>query len=148
MKNITIVIMLFMSLVTGGTALAQTPTDVFANCLIDTLNGKERKNLAKWIFFAIAAHPEISSYSSAKPKDVKDSDKYVGGLITRLLTVDCPNELKTAYKANPQAVEQGFQLVGKVAMQELMTNQNVMKAITNYGMYADQDKIGKILSDK
>jgi len=145
MKSIIKVIILSMCLVSVGTVSAQTPTDIFANCLVDTLNGKERKSLAKWIFFAIAAHPEINSYSSAKTNDIKKSDEYVGSLITRLLTVDCPNELKSAYKSNPQAVEKGFELVGKVAMQELMTNQNVMTALTNYGRYADQEKIGKLL---
>jgi hypothetical protein len=45
-------------------------------------------------------------------------------------------------------MQQGFELVGRVAMQELMTNQNVTKAITNYIKYVDTDKLNKILSEK
>lgn len=148
MKNHINVIALSIGLIIGTPAFAASPTDTFANCLVDTLNGKERKNLAKWIFFAIAAHPEIKSYSKASLKDINNSDKYVGKLITKLLTVDCPNELKNATKSNPRAIEQGFGLVGKVAMQELMTNQNVTKAISNYIQYADQEKINQVLSKK
>ena len=148
MKNIIKVLVLFMGLVIGAPALAETPTNVFARCMVDTLNGKERKNLAKWIFFSIAAHPEIKSYSSATQKDVESSDKFVGKLITRLLADDCPNELKKANKSDPRAVEKGFELVGKVAMQELMTNQNVMKTLVNYARYADQERISKVLSEK
>lgn len=148
MKNIIKGMVLSLGLIIGAPTLANSPTEVFASCLVDTLNGKERKSLAKWIFFAIAAHPEIKSYSKASPKDIQESDKYVGKLITKLLTVDCPNELKKANKSNPLAAQQGFELVGKVAMQELMTNQDVTKAITNYIKYADKEKLHSILSDK
>ena len=127
---------------------AQSATAVFANCLVDNLNGKERKDLAKWIFFAMAAHPEIHQYLKASSKTVEASDKYVGKLITRLLTKNCPTELRRAHQADPRAIRAGFQLVGQVAMQELMTNQNVMKAITNYGKYTDEAKIDAILKDK
>lgn len=148
MKKYITGLLLATALLSSGAAMSKSPTEVFANCLVDTLDGKERKSLAKWVFFAIAAHPEINSYSRASSDDIKDMDKYVGNLITRLLTEDCPEQLKTAYKTNPQALEQGFQLVGRVAMQELMADQNVMKALTNYGVYADQEKIGKVLGGK
>ncbi|MCW9031589.1 MAG: hypothetical protein OQK58_08900 [Gammaproteobacteria bacterium] len=148
MKNYIKIITLSIGLIIGTPALAASPTDVFSNCLVDALNGKERKNLAKWIFFAIAAHPDITSYSKASTKDINDSDKYVGKLITKLLTADCSNELNNARKSNPRAIEQGFGLVGKVAMQELMTNQNVTKAISNYIKYADQEKINQVLLKK
>jgi hypothetical protein len=148
MNKITKVIALALGLIIGAPVLAVSPTDEFANCLVDTLNGKERRNLAKWIFFAIAAHPQIKTYSSASPEDIEESDKYVGELITKLLTVDCPTELRTAFKSNPLAAQQGFELVGKVAMQELLTNQDVMKAISNYVKYADQEEINKVLSQK
>jgi hypothetical protein len=105
--------------------------------MVDTLNGKERTNLAKWIFFSIAAHPEIKSHSGVGQKERKESDEYVGKLITRLLTSDCPNELKRANKSDPVALQKAFELVGKVAMQELMTNQDVMKAVSNYARYGE-----------
>ena len=148
MKNIVTIIMLSLGLTIGTPVFASSPGNEFASCLADALNGKERRNLAKWIFFAMAAHPEIKTYSSASQIDTKETDKYVGELITRLLIVDCPNELKKASKSNPLAMQQGFELVGRVAMQELMTNQNVTKAITNYIKYVDTDKLNKILSEK
>jgi len=61
------------------------------------------------------------------------------------MTENCPDELQAANRADPQAIERSFELVGQVAMQELMGNQDVMTAITNYAKYADQEKINKIL---
>jgi len=148
MKNFVKTSLLLLGAFISMPASASSPTEVFATCLVDTLNGKERKVLAKWIFFSIAAHPEIKSYSNASTADIEASDKYIGKLITRLLTVDCPNEMKAAHKTNPLAVQQGFELVGKVAMQELLTHQSVTSAISNYVKYADQTKLEKLLSEK
>ncbi|GAB1266704.1 hypothetical protein [Aurantivibrio infirmus] len=143
MKNILRVFVISLAVLVNPVAFS----DDLGSCLVDHLDGKERKNLAKWIFFAIAAHPEINKYSSATSADVTESDRFVGSLVTRLMTEDCPKELQTANRANPRAIEQAFELVGQVAMQELMTNQNVTTTITNYVKYADQDKITKLLTE-
>lgn len=148
MKKIIYGTVLVMTFAAVYPVMADQPTRNLGSCMVDALNGKERKQLAKWIFFAIAAHPEIKSYSSATSKDVNVSDKTVGALITRLLTSDCPAELKVAYKADPAAVQKAFELVGQVAMQELLANQNVTSAITNYAQYTDLDKINSLLSEK
>lgn len=125
---------------------ANTPTVQLGTCLVDSLNGKERKNLAKWIYFAIGSHPEIEQFMNVTGETVKESDQYVGKLITRILTVDCPTELSAAHKSDPLAIQKAFELVGQVAMQELMTNEQTMKALTNYSVYADQEKISAVLS--
>jgi len=147
MKKIIKIITITLGLVIAAPAQASSPTNALSSCLVDTLNGKERKSLAKWIFFSIAAHPEINTYSSASIKDINKSDQYVGKLITRILTIDCPKELKTANNADPLAIQKAFEVVGQVAMQELMANENVMKTITNYAKYTDQDKINRVLSN-
>jgi len=146
MKDRIVIFALIMCLSMVAPVLADSPTNVLGTCLVDHLNGIERKNLAKWIFFSIASHPELKSYSKASANDVTKSDQNIGKLITRLLTEDCPSELRTANSADPQALENAFSLVGRVAMQELMTNQEVTKAISNYTEYADMEKINKILS--
>lgn len=117
---------------------AANATQKLGNCLIDQLNGKERKTLARWVFFSMGAHPEISEFLSVSSVERNKTDKYVGELITRLLVKDCPTETVKAVKENPRAVEQSFQLVGEVAMQELMNNEQTMKAISNYVQYTDQ----------
>ena len=149
MKNLFTTITVVAGLMASPMVFANTPeTQKLGTCLVDTLNGKERKHLAKWIFFSIGAHPEIKQFSSATPENIEKSDKYVGNLITKILTVDCPNELKSAFKSNPLAVQQAFELVGKVAMQELMSNQDTLKALTNYSKYAEIEKINQIMTEQ
>ena len=138
-------------IVAGMVALSsmsvQANTAEFGRCLVDALNGKERKTLARWIYFAMAAHPEIEQFSNISQSDKNATDRFVGGLITRLLTENCATEFKVAQKSDPQAVEKAFELVGQVAMQELMNNDSVMTAITSYAQYADMEKIGSMMRD-
>ena len=135
------------SLLLGSNVLAASPVDNFATCLVDNLNGKERKALPKWLFFAMASHPEIKAFSKISTQDTEASDQNVAALVTRLLTENCPAELKVAHKANPQAIEKGFELVGQVAMQELMSNGDVNSTIMGYSKYIDENKLASILVD-
>ena len=146
MNNFSKAMIACLALTFTVSALANTPSDKLGTCMVDTLNGKERKSLAKWIFLAISTHPEIKAYSKATADDINNSDKYVGKLITRMLTVDCPAELALANKSDPLAINKAFELVGRVAMQELMSNEETMQGLTNYAKYADQEKINAILS--
>ncbi|MES1196175.1 MAG: hypothetical protein ABUL58_04435 [Steroidobacter sp.] len=129
-------------------AFADSAADEFGRCMSDALNGKERKQLAKWIFFAMAAHPDIKIYSNITEKDIKVTDEYVGKLVTRLLTENCPDELVKANSTDPNALEKAFEMVGAVAMQELMSNKDVMSSITGYARYTDQDKLTALLKKK
>jgi hypothetical protein len=146
MNNLIKVTILSIGLLSGTSVFANTPTEQLGTCLVDTLNGKERKNLAKWIYFSIGSHPEMKPFMKATDADIQESDEFVGKLITKILVEDCPKELHSANKSDPLAIQKAFELVGQVAMQELMTNQDTMNAITNYITYTDQDKINAILS--
>ena len=147
MNKLVTVAVLSIGLFTGVSAVAGEPSEQLGTCLVDALNGKERKSLAKWIFFSMGAHPEIKSYMNSTVNVIQESDEYVGKLVTKILTEDCPEELSAAHNSDPRAIQKAFELVGQVAMQELMSNPDTMKALTNYAQYADQDKINAILSN-
>lgn len=124
---------------------ASADTQALATCLTDSLNGKERKLLVKWVYFAMAAHPELEANSIITEADRDSSDKATGSLITRLFVQDCPKEAKLAQRSDPMAVQNAFEFVGQVAMQEIVTNQKVIAAIGSYIEYTDLNKINAIL---
>lgn len=127
---------------------SQESTQAFATCLADSLNGKERKELAKWIFLSISVHPTLKEYSKASANDSEVVDQYIGKLVTRLLTENCPAEMRAAHDADPMAIQKGFEFVGQVAMQEIMSNEEALKALTGYAQYIDQEKLTATLSGK
>lgn len=141
--------LLLAALVTFPTlARADRSVDELGKCLVSHLDAKERKNLAKWIYFVMSAHPELKKYSAATPKDVQVSQEYMGKLLTRMITEDCPAQYKRAFARNPNAAEKAFELVGQVAMEELMSNPEVTKSVANYVQYVDLVKVGQLLLSK
>ena len=144
MKLNKLLLSLLLVSIFGFTASVSANTQALGTCLTDSLNGKERKLLVKWIYFAMANHPELIANSSISNEDRVNSDKAVGVLITRLFIQDCPEEAKLAQKSDPLAIQKAFEFVGQVAMGELMTNEKVMSGITNYVQYTDQNKITEL----
>ena len=145
-KVIALLIVLLFQAIFSLQVVAETQN--LGTCLIDSLNGKERKQLAKWIYFAIAAHPEMAKFSNIKDDDRVETDKYIGKLVTRLLAEDCAFAAKIALKTDPLIIEKAFELVGQVAMQELMNNQSVNKAVTSYIKYADLNKLRSLVGEQ
>ncbi|MBU3020368.1 hypothetical protein [Aestuariibacter sp. A3R04] len=118
-------------------ASASVTANQLGQCLVDSLNGKERKELAKWIYFSMAAHPDITDFSNITPADRESTDKAIGALVTRLLGEDCPTQFKAAMAVDPMATQRAFELVGQVAMGELMQNEAVTRSISNYANHMD-----------
>ena len=133
--------MLGFVLVSGPVA-AGPASDALATCMVDYLTGKERKELGKWIFLGMSAHPEIGQYTNVTGQLRDESDQFIGNLITRLLTDDCLAEARVAVNTESSvAFASAFELVGKVAMQELMTDPNVSNALAGFEQYLDNEKL-------
>lgn len=143
--------LLSLLIIGGGLSLnsAFAAESTLGSCMVDSMTGKERKEMAQWIFFAIAAHPEIKEYSNV-PEAIKNTtDMHMAKLVTRLLTEDCLAQAKAAVKQEGNAAIVGaFELVGKVAMQELMRSNEVSNSIGAYAKYLDQEKLKSISSEK
>lgn len=139
--------LLILATIVSMPSSSQESTQEFATCLADSLNGKERKELAKWIFLSMTVHPSLKEYSTASAKDRDTSDQHVSKLITRLITENCPAELRAARTADPLAIQKGFEFVGQIAMQEIMTNQETLEALSGYARYLDQNEIAEALGE-
>ena len=146
MKIITPLLLLTAVLIAPISTLAASPTEDFSVCVVDALNGKERKEFARLVFFAMAAHPEIQSFSKVTESDLDGTQKSIGEVFTRLLTVECAKELKAANDSDPLALQKAFELVGRVAMQELMNNAAVVEAMSGFAKHADMEAIQKAIS--
>jgi hypothetical protein len=148
-KRNFVLIILSLFFVYPNLAIASPAGDALGACMVDSLTGKERKQLAQWVFFAMAAHPEIREYSKVTPASEKSINEIIGKLVTRLLTVNCAKQAKAAAKEEGStAIKGAFELVGAVAMQELMSNKDVTASISGYIKYIDDEKISAILKDK
>lgn len=133
---------------------APTPSERLGTCLADSTTGKDRKELARWIFMAMAAHPDINELSAASQEQIIQSNKNMAALVTRLLTETCVTEVRAAMADGNNGSNgssnlfQAFKTLGEVAMRELMGNRNVTKSVSDYTQYLDKKKIEGVLATK
>jgi hypothetical protein len=140
MKTLNALIVI-AALAVGFPTSAVASGDALASCLADNTTGKDRKDLARWIFLAMAAHPDIKELSKATSAVSEQSSRHMAALVSRLLTESCKDELKKlADDERRQSLRTAFEYLGKVAMQELMNNQDVNKAISEFEQYLDRAK--------
>ena len=80
-RSLVVVAVLFA---VSAPAQAQ-PVEALRTCLMDSTSGKDRKDLVKWIFFAMAAHPELKQYAAAGTVTAADEgSRRMGALVSRV----------------------------------------------------------------
>jgi hypothetical protein len=130
-------------------ALASTATDALSTCLADNTTGRDRKEMARWVFVGMASHPEIKTLSNITQAKRDELDKSMAVLVTRLMTESCAVQARSAMeKDGGEAFKVAFGVVGKLAMQELMSNPNVNAAFSDFTKYMDPKKINSALPNK
>jgi hypothetical protein len=129
---------------------AQEPATSLPTCLADNTSGKDRKDLARWIFLAIGAHPENKPFlTNGTGQVTDDANKATAALFMRLLTDTCAAQTKAAVQVGgPQVIQAAFSELGKLAMQELMANPDVSAAMSALAKYVDQQKLAAVLGGK
>ena len=117
-------------------------------CFADSTTGKDRKDLAKWIFLAMAAHPEMKQHASDNAVTAADqSSRTMAALVTRLLTDSCVNETRAVIKIGG-SIQVAFEGLGQLAIQELMADRSVKESIGLFERYVDQKRLIDALAGK
>lgn len=131
-----------------GPVAAQTNTQQLSQCLADTTSGKDRKDLARWVFFAIASHPEIKQFTTPSAAGAEaETTKTIADLVTRLLAESCMRQAQAAFKdSGAKAIETAFETLGQLAMQELTTNPDVNASMARFEKSLDQNKLIKVFA--
>lgn len=140
-------ILLALLFVVAMPAQADELISTTETCFSDSTSGKDRKLLARWMFVAIAAHPEMEHLSAATPSDVADVSQEFADFYMRLITEDCTPQMRALVAAHgTKGVSTAFEYLGKVAMLEVMTNQQVSGTISGFEAYLDQEKLSTALT--
>lgn len=146
---LALVAVIVASFIDGSPAAAGPSTDALAACLADNTTGKDRKDMARWVFVGMSAHPEIRGLSNVTTREKDDLDKLMAALMTRLMTENCPAQARVAMQNEGTAAFQAaFGVIGKLAMQELMTSPDVNSSFSRYAKYIDQKKMDSVFAKK
>jgi len=121
-------------------AFAGPAADNLGTCMTDNTTGKERKEMARWIFVAMSAHPELKDISNVTPEVRDGASKNMAKLVTRLVTETCVTQARAAGAEGSNALVSAFGALGKVAMQELMSDPGVNGATQDFLRFVDKQK--------
>lgn len=118
-----------------------------STCFADSTTGKERKEFARWVFLALAAHPEIQRETTVPAQSLDEADQAMAKTFMRLTTESCASQVRAAVEqGGAPAFQEAFRVLGELAMQELMSNQAVMQQLSGFEKYIDRDKLAKAFS--
>ncbi len=149
MKHPLSALLLSLAAVLPLSAQAGPKADALAACLGDNTTGKDRKDLARWIFIAMAAHPEIKDLSRLTPEMRTEADQGMAHIVTTLLAERCPTQAREAVQQEGSAgMMSAFKVLGELAMKELMTNAEVMQSLGAYERYLDRAKLEAALRQR
>jgi hypothetical protein len=143
------VLLVALLLQVPGLASADSAADL-SSCVSDNTSGKQRKDLARWVFLAMAAHPDLKQFASAEVDAVRDpTDKTVAEMFEQLITVQCATQANAAYTEHgTPGLEVAFEELGRLAMMELMSNPDASAAMGTFERYLDRSKITAALTGK
>jgi len=133
----------------AGWAHAGPHGDVLMTCFSESTTGRDRTDLARWFFIAMGQHPAIKELSNFTPEAQDSTNRRVGALYTRLITESCPSQTSMAVqKEGSAALVAAYGALGKLAMQELMTNPQVSGVFAGAEKYIDSAKIRSVMEAK
>jgi hypothetical protein len=120
--------------------------DAAGTCLTDNTTGKDRKILTRWIFLAMTRHPDLAALSAATDADHDAGTRQMAALFERLITQDCRSEIRAMVAAEgSSSMRTPFEVLGRVAMVELMGNPTVAAQVGRLDQFVDQQKIAEIM---
>lgn len=143
MKKLSALALTATLLATGWSAPASAAAiDEVKACFADSTTGRDRKMLARWVFLAMAAHPDIRAMSAATQADIDQSNRDLAALFMRLVTEDCNAQMRrTLAESGNESVKSAFEYLGQMAMMELMAHQDVTLRIGEFEKYVDLPKV-------
>ncbi len=123
-------------------------TDDFAKCLVTKTTAQEKTDLVKWIYVTISFHPQLSQLSNLTAEDVEMANIRVADYMTNVFAYKCNDELNQAIKyEGEESVFYAFELLGELAMGELMQDKGVTAASELFIQYVDLSIFAELFSD-
>jgi hypothetical protein len=133
--------LLAAGLLAAAFAEAGPYSDDLAKCMVRTSSPADRAEFVKFLFSAIAQHPDVSSMANIPPKQMEATMKATGELIQRLLLQSCRSEAQLAiHYESMQSVFYAFQFYGQAMAAELWGNPIVAGKMKDLNKYLDVEK--------
>lgn len=149
MKIAAATLALVLSLAAATPATAGLYSDDLARCLVSATSSDDKLSLIRWVVVQITKHPNVSDLSRITPTQEKSADMEVARLFERLITDNCRDQSKAAFRYEGQdAFKASFEVLGTVAMQELVSHKDVDSGFSGFTQYLNEAAFKGIFPEK
>lgn len=140
MKRLMIAIAALCTLGAPVPAAAGIYTDDFTRCLVAATSTEDRVAFARWMFTAMSAGEAVRDLTNVTEAQRVEGNRGTAQLVQRLILTDCRAQALLALKyEGGDAIGTGFEMVGRVAIGDLMRDPGVAAQIESLDTYIDQD---------
>lgn len=128
------------------TAVAGPYADDMARCLVSSTSEADRADLMRWMFSAMAQHPDLASMATISTNQRDTITDKASKLFSRLMFDSCKSQVQEAvHNEGPQTIYYAFQILGQVAMRGMMTDPHVAQALQGLGKGIDPAKMKALM---
>jgi hypothetical protein len=144
----TVAIVLGALAISAPSVRAGVYTDDLTKCLVAATSKEDRLALVKWIYAAMSKHQAVSAMTKVSDAEITSATKAAGQLFMSLLTEKCVEPTRSALKyEGALALQSSFQVLGQVAMTELLTDPSVGQVMAQLDQFVDKTKLEALPKD-
>ncbi|MEO6104450.1 MAG: hypothetical protein ABIP44_12565 [Pseudoxanthomonas sp.] len=130
----------------SGIATAAESSEKLSKCLLSSTTLEDKQILIRWIFGAVANHPDVSDIATLSPEKWDDISKKSAHVFQKLIAESCANESRDAIiNDGMEGYKSAFATLGSAAVGGLMSDPSVVQAMGKLDTYLDSDKLMKAL---
>ena len=145
MRKIKILFYFILSFLISTNSFSSTiyQTEI-TNCLLKNTSERDKIILARWLMTAMSEHSSIKSKINLPVRTKQEFQQAFANYVEYILGDKCLKEARNAIKYDEKGFEKAFELLGEVAMINLMEDPNVLKSLEEWVNYVSEDFIKKI----
>ena len=136
------VIMAAAVLGTTQVAIAGPTVDQLSDCLVKATTAADKTTVLQWTFTALAAHPDLKSFSNVTPEQKNQLDQKLAQVLQRVIVEQCSTQTKAVIQTEGiQAVGEAFQQLGQSAGEDIVKDPAVRQQLQGTLRYIDLNKL-------
>lgn len=148
MKHATVVLALALGAL-APQARAGEAGEALSKCLASSATQDDRQTLVRWIFSAIAMHPDLEGLSAIDDAKREELEKAGAVVFERLIAQDCTAQSREAImREGTEGFSEVFKTLGELAMGGAVEDSRVQAGMARLGERLDTQRILKALLSK
>lgn len=133
----------------GDVAAAAQAEGALSRCLVSSVDADDKRALTNWIFAVMARHPDVRPMVRMDAATDDRIGRDASAVFERLLADRCSAEVRAVVRTSGfDAVGNSFQVLGKIAMEDLLAHPDVEAGVGDLLKHVDFERVTRSLIEE